>query len=495
MSQTLTREASLDTCIRRIQLQSNLPAFADHMAQLRTAVGDENATLNLITNIILKNVSLTAMVLRAANSIHYNPRGRPILSVSRAVTAMGWDSVLNLASGVILFEHFHEQMDKPKELIILMLLTGNHARQIAMRAGLRGIEEAYLCGLFRNLGELLTACYLPKEYADILQSANGTQLTEADICERILNFRFEDLGKAMARHWNLPDTVANCMDSPDLPALPALSDLEKLRIISSFSHELSVVVYRNHGPACQTALKELVNKYGAALPVKESDIPAILEAALLETEDTFRAARLPLDRASLSSRVLAATGRKQLAAQPQNALGPTAPSQPDVLTSLLKELNAALDPAEDFDLNAIIMMILEAIYRGAGLDRALFCLVTGDRSHVQARLGVGDGAEPLIDKFQFPISIRSGPIGIALLGKQDMMLDAGETARYSHSPFMNVVGSACFGILPLVVDGIIAGCLYFDSASHTFGFDPPKRQALLELRKFAVEAIARKRHP
>jgi len=140
------------------------------------------------------------------------------------------------------------------------------------------------------------------------------------------------------------------------------------------------------------------------------------------------------------------------------------------------------------------MMILEAIYRGAGLDRALFCLVTGDRSHLQARLGVGEGAEPLIDKFQFPISIRSGPIGIALLGKQDMMLEAGETARYSHSPFMNVVGSPCFGILPLVVDGIIAGCLYFDSASDTFAFDAPKRQALLELRKFAVRAIARKRH-
>jgi hypothetical protein len=30
--------------------------------------------------------SLTAMVLRAANSIRYNPRGKPILSVSRAVT-------------------------------------------------------------------------------------------------------------------------------------------------------------------------------------------------------------------------------------------------------------------------------------------------------------------------------------------------------------------------------------------------------------------------
>src|SRR5260370_29939232 len=149
-----------------------------------------------MTNIILKNVSLSAMVLRASNSIHYNPRGKPILSVSRAVTIMGWDSVLNLGAGVLLFEHFREQMDKPKELVLLMLLTGNHARQIAMRAGLRGIEEAYLCGMFRNLGELAAACYLQKEFADILQIAKSTQLTEAETWERVLSCPFENLGQA-----------------------------------------------------------------------------------------------------------------------------------------------------------------------------------------------------------------------------------------------------------------------------------------------------------
>jgi HD-like signal output (HDOD) protein len=493
VNQTLTRQESLDNCIRRIQRQSNLPAFADHMAQLTKAVGDESTTLNLITNIILKNVSLTAMVLRAANSIHYNPRGKPILSVSRAVTTMGFDSVLNLAAGVLLFEHLHEQMDKPKELILLMLLTGNHARQIALRTGLRGIEEAYLCGMFRNLGELLAACYLHKEYADILQSANETQLTEADTCERVLNFRFEDLGKAMAHHWNLPDTVANCMDNPDLPAPPAQNDLEKLRIMSSFSHALSAAVYRKDASDSQNALKELVNKYGAALPVKESDIPAILEAALFETEDTLRAARLPLDRASLSNHVLAATGRAQPADHLQDASEPAAPSQPDVLKSLVKELSATLDLGEDFDLNAVIMMILEAIYRGAGLDRALFCLVSGDRAHVQARLGVGADVEPLIEKFRFPISARGGPIASALLDKQDLMVEAGAAVRYRHSPFMNVTGAPCFGILPLVVQGVVAGCLYFDSASVNFAFDTPKRHALLELRKFAISAIARKR--
>jgi len=128
-----------------------------------------------------------------------------------------------------------------------------------------------------------------------------------------------------------------------------------------------------------------------------------------------------------------------------------------------------------------------------GLDRVLFCLVNADRTQVQARLGVGADVEPLIDKFRFPISIRSGPIASALLGKEDVILDGGAGQRYSRSAFMQVVAVPCFGILPLIVDGIAAGCLYFDSASESFKFDAPTRQALLELRSFAVLAISRRR--
>ena len=252
-------------------------------------MSDESTTLNLLTNLILKNVSLTAIVLRVANSIHYDPRGKPVLSVSRAVTMMGWDSIRKLGAGILLFEHFRHKSDNLKELTLLMLLTGNHARQIAIRAGLRGVEEAYLCGMLRNLGELIVACYFPDEYAGILENMSRTKATATEACERLLNFRCEDLGKALARYWNLPDTVSFCMDSPDLAASP--SDAERLRIISAFSHALTNVMYRTDRPQCQDALKALIKTYGVALPVKESDLPAILEAAVFETEDTFRAAR------------------------------------------------------------------------------------------------------------------------------------------------------------------------------------------------------------
>ena len=65
--------------------------------------------------------------------------------------------------------------------------------------------------------------------------------------------------------------------------------------------------------------------------------------------------------------------------------------------------------------------------------------------------------------------------------------------RYSRSLFMRVVGAPCFAILPLIVDGVVVGCLYADSSIESFSFDARARQAFLELRQLAVEAISRKR--
>src|SRR6185295_14081483 len=102
MPQTqLSKEQSLEHCIRFINGQPGLPAFAHHMAEIAKAMGNESCSLNLLTNLILKNVSLTSVILRAANSVYYNPGSKPILSVSRAVTMMGWDSIGNLAAGVL----------------------------------------------------------------------------------------------------------------------------------------------------------------------------------------------------------------------------------------------------------------------------------------------------------------------------------------------------------------------------------------------------------
>jgi HD-like signal output (HDOD) protein len=483
-----TREESLERSIRFINSQPNLPAFADHMAALGKAMSSESTSLNLLTNLILKNVSVTTVVLRAANSVYYNHNGKPVLSVSRAVTMMGWDSIRNLAATVLVFEHFRNQSEKLKELAVLMLLTGNHARQIAIRSGMRGIEEAYLCGMFRNLGEMVIAAYLPDEYAKIRQAATEALLSEADACERILKFRYDDLARSLARNWKLPDAVVNCMEALNLSA-PNQGQQDQLRIISAFSHALSNVVYRMSSAKSREALHALVKQYGAALPIRECDIPAILEAAVFETQDTLRAARLPMEWTDLSRQIAAATNLgRELAAERQ-----VGSADPNILTNLTSEVRGILESEEDFDLNGVLMMILEAIYRGAGLDRALFCMVDEEGVRVEGRLGVGADVEILIEKFRFPISVQSGPIGAAMVRQEDTIVSGAEGIRHTRSIFMNVVGAPAYGILPLTVRGVCVGCLYFDSASSSFALDEPRRQALLRLRRLAVAALSRKR--
>src|SRR5205085_3697663 len=115
----------------------------------------------------------------------------------------------------------------------------------------------------------------------------------------------------------------------------------RLRIISSFSHDLSVAVHRQDRSECQIALKTLLKRYGPTLPIKESEIPAILEAAIFETADTFRAAQVSMDRVSMRQQIAAATGVDEPSAGYEQA-APRCEQSADVLKNLLKEVSAVL---------------------------------------------------------------------------------------------------------------------------------------------------------
>ena len=69
------KEGYLEGCIQRIAAAEDLPTFAHHITELMATAGDEDATLRRLANLILKNVSLTAKVLRIVNSVYFQPRG------------------------------------------------------------------------------------------------------------------------------------------------------------------------------------------------------------------------------------------------------------------------------------------------------------------------------------------------------------------------------------------------------------------------------------
>ena len=63
----------------------------------------------------------------------------------------------------------------------------------------------------------------------------------------------------------------------------------------------------------------------------------------------------------------------------------------------------------NLDLNTLILMVLEAIYRGAGFDRALFAFVNQERTYIEGRLGLGEDVDRLVERFRFRMAGTRGP--------------------------------------------------------------------------------------
>jgi HD-like signal output (HDOD) protein len=497
MAEVVSREERIEAFVQRLAASSELPAFARHVEDVVAIARQADAPLWQLTDAILKNVSLTAKVLRTVSSVHYNRSGDSVLSVSRAVGLLGVDAVRNLAAGMALFEHVGQSTaPHARELLLVCVLTAAHAERVARAAGYPRPEEAYLCGMFRPLGELLVACYAPGDYDAILAAMKAQRLTDAQASRHVLGFSYDDLGRTMAARWGLGETVARCMRQPDSFGAGAATESERLALAVEVGQELSAAVYRLAPEAGRARLATAVRRWGGALSLTDESVSRILGDSQAETRDIFAAAGVPLDRPKLGQQLAAM--RPGAAAPPPAAVAPAparaaaAPGE-TALHHLTDEVGTVLRSAERPALGQMMMMIVEAMYRGAGFDRVLFCLLDQTRSTLQARLGAGEGAAELVGKFRFPVAEAESPVRQAIGLARAVLVESVPESRYRRSALALATGARAFALLPIVVDGSVVGCIYADRLAAPLGLDAAARESLDSLCEHAGEVLSRRR--
>ncbi len=63
----------------------------------------------------------------------------------------------DIAVGAAVFEHLNNRSAVLKELMATSVITANQSVKLCVPDGVTQVETAYLCGIFRNLGELVVA--------------------------------------------------------------------------------------------------------------------------------------------------------------------------------------------------------------------------------------------------------------------------------------------------------------------------------------------------
>jgi len=485
----LTREERVANCVSSLTSKPDFPAFSQHIQKVLAAVDDNESTVNELTGLIMRDYSLSLKLLRAAN--FYNLSGRKILSISHAVIMIGTEGVRNLASSLLIFEHFYKKPAGVRELMMLSMLSANHVREIATRIPALRPEEAYLSGMVRNLGEILIGYYLPGPYARVLQRMAERKQTASAAALEILQFTFEDIGEAVIRYWGMPERVAACQHPQSVSIASRASPDSLLHQAVSLGHDITTAVYRMDPKAGADRLKLCLRGQNAWMPMGRKEIEEILKVGITDTQESFAAMGIPLDQLRLEAQTRTAVAALEEAgsgeATEQFDAGP-----PDVVTleQLTKEVCLLLDSSSEIDLNALILKVLEAIYRGAAFDRVIFAFLNEEGTAIEGRIGIGDNVDALVEKFRFRMSLSGGPVSLALLSKRTVI---GDTQRDEANRIGRLFGCSYLCLYPVVVARQVVGCIFGESQESRLALTSGELQTLEELRDSLESAIARLR--
>jgi HD-like signal output (HDOD) protein len=457
---SLSRAERVQACAEKIFQSNGLPAFSHHVHDLVSLMGKEDTSLRRITNIILSDYSLSVEVMRTANSMYYSRSGKAICSVTHAIAMMGSDAISHLANRTRYLEHYVQKSDRLTELLLLSTLTASHTRHLAKKLFKSRSEEASLCGLLRNLGEVLVACYMPDEYTKILAKMKQRNWVIKEACLSVMGFSYEELGRAVAKHWKLPDSILDAMDETSKFENPKDRSFHSL---VTFSHALTNAVYRDGPSTTPQRVRALVDKYKEALNLDPRQATKILESGMKDTKDTFTALKIPIDSLRLERQIDLAMERiKEITPPPVVQPSKPKPKSINLIKQLADEVESTLAISPNFDISQIILMSLEAFFRGGPFDRVLLCLVAPDRTVIQGRLGLGVEIDWVANLVCMQLRDNGDPLIKALLSGEDLFVTQERMPPFLGSKIIRVLNPACFGLFPIIVKDILIGAIYFD---------------------------------
>jgi putative nucleotidyltransferase with HDIG domain len=230
-----------------VQTTGDLPTMP-HLASLVLAkISNPNTSTKELNDIISKDQSLAARVLKIANSSFYGcPRA--ITSLSEAVTIMGFNSIRSLVTASALRDFFKTTGLAEKLLWEHSLASGSVAKMIAKSIRFSKTEEAFLGGLLHDIGKVILNFRLPKETQRIVQEVyNNPGTTFSQVEQATFGFDHAQVGEMVARKWNFAEEIVDVIGNHHHPekatTLPQLCFI--VNLANDFCHKLSIGPTKN----------------------------------------------------------------------------------------------------------------------------------------------------------------------------------------------------------------------------------------------------------
>ena len=215
-----------------------IPSPPRILMDIQQEMGKPEPEYRTLTELISRDVSMTARVLKVANSPFFGLRYRA-KSIDTALSVLGLDNFANVILTSALRDAMKHQNIPLKELeafyhhsILIARLCQSMAQRISQR-GKDGVSphQAYLTGLFHDCGMPMLAWRFGDYYPNVRREF-GDKRSYIDIEEVLYKTNHCIVGSFLARAWRLPELVCDAIQFHHYPGIRLEEDADLQRMVA-----------------------------------------------------------------------------------------------------------------------------------------------------------------------------------------------------------------------------------------------------------------------
>ena len=245
-----------DTLPDVLSKAENLPTVPAVAVEILRLCRDEETTLGDLADALARDPALASRLLRFANSSLYNLGGDEVRTLHRATLVLGMKTVQVMALSFSLVSGLRKQGVSPhfdhERFWQRSILRAVVSRALTNRTGCLAQDEAFLCGLLAELGQLTLAECMPEEYGPVLAHTKGWPTADSE--RELLGFHHGDVAQALLKSWDFPPLIQRVLGA-------VREDEEALANLASEEVELA-----HHVWVASAALDFFLAEDGPVLP-------------------------------------------------------------------------------------------------------------------------------------------------------------------------------------------------------------------------------------
>jgi HD-like signal output (HDOD) protein len=457
----------------------NMPVFSSTVAEVTAVVNNERSSAADVAQSILRDASLTSRLLKMANNFFYNPSGQEINTISRAVMIMGFDQIRALALSLVLVDSLGDgtQRERLTEEMSQSFHAAIQAQEIAKKTGVKSPENVFIATLLSRVGNMAFWAFADDKAPELDDLLSRGELSEEEAERKVLGFPLKEISKGLGESWSLGELLgdvladAGATNNPDIIASKLGQQLAEAakdgwnteqaeQAIETVAVRLDMpileieeLVYDNAKQA-----KSVSRMYGIQEASKKIPIyrPPLLDTAD-DTTSQVSETNVSMEMDDLPEELDDVLGDEQEEITPQYP-----EPDPSVQLTVMEDITQAVE--EKANLNIILEMVLEGIYRGVGTDRTFFAVLTPDRKKLVCKYALGEDSDKLANKLVIDVSSEKNIFHQMIERKKAMKVPADPkqlTGTLSRET-LTKLGTPPYIVMPCIVRDKVIGVFFAD---------------------------------